>query len=216
MNPPVVCRRLMPGRRQGVGPTSGFTLVEVLVALSAFALLAAAGVALLSWSADQQSTVRARLDRLAELQRAVGLLRSDLSQALPRRVREADGRAARAAFQAAPVTTPSETDLFTFVRAGWENPDNVPRPSLQRVRYRLHRGRLERLAFAAIDGGRKGEPQVLLTDIERVQVRYFDRHRWSDGWGGGITRLPRAVELDLQLRDLGRVRQVFLLPEPAP
>ena len=48
----------------------GFTLVELLVALAAFALLAAAGVGVLAYAADNQQLLSARMERLAEFQRA--------------------------------------------------------------------------------------------------------------------------------------------------
>ncbi|WP_312065648.1 prepilin-type N-terminal cleavage/methylation domain-containing protein, partial [Brevundimonas sp.] len=64
---------------------SGFTLIEVMIALAIFALLAAAGVLVLSQSIDNRFVVKAATDRNAELQRLRATLRADLGQAAPRR-----------------------------------------------------------------------------------------------------------------------------------
>ena len=73
---------------------SGFTLIEVMIALLIFALLAAAGVLVLSQSIDNRFVVKAATDRTAELQRLRATLRADLGQAAPRRVRAANGQPA--------------------------------------------------------------------------------------------------------------------------
>lgn len=192
----------------------GFTLLEVLVSLSIFAMLAAAAVGVLAWTADQQGVIRVRMQRMAELQRAHALLKADLGQAAVRRTRRSDGASERAAFAAAPPDDRSRP-LLGFVRRGWENPDGAPRASMQYVEYRVAEGSLQRSTRAALDGTSAGAPQVLLDGVESVRASYYDRGAWSDGWGGGLEDLPQAVALDLQVRDFGQVRQVFLLPGEA-
>ncbi|NYZ63905.1 type II secretion system minor pseudopilin GspJ [Luteimonas deserti] len=192
----------------------GFTLIEVLVSLAVFALLAAAAVGVLAWTADQQQALRARMERAAELQRAYALLKSDLGQAALRRTRGSDGAAGLSAFAAAPPDDPSRP-LFGFVRHGWENPDQAPRASLQYVEYRVAEGRLERSSRPALDGARASAPQVMLDGVQTVRASYYSGGFWSDGWGGGLDTLPQAVALDFELRDFGHVRGVFLLPGTA-
>src|SRR3546814_8509418 len=68
----------------------GFTLVEMLVALLIFAMLSAVGVTVMAYAADNQGVVKARMDRLGELQSARALLKADLAQAAVRRVRGRD------------------------------------------------------------------------------------------------------------------------------
>lgn len=190
----------------------GFTLVEVLVALAVFAVLATGGVALLAWTADQQTAVRTRMDRLGELQRAHALLKADLSQAAVRRTRGADGGVERNAFNAA-APGDARRPLLAFVRRGWSNPDAAPRASMQYVEYRLVDGRLERAARTMLDGAAAGDPQVVLRDVESARAYFYSYGQWSDGWIGGATALPNGVRLELQLGDIGAVRQVFALPE---
>ncbi|MBJ7574607.1 type II secretion system minor pseudopilin GspJ [Luteimonas sp. MC1828] len=192
----------------------GFTLLEVMVSLAIFGLIAAAGVAVMAYAADSQQVLRERMARLGEFQRARALLRTDLSQAATRLARRSDGTPARDAFIGG---RPGESGpLFAFVRRGHENPDGAPRASLQHVEYRIVDGRLERSARLALDGTAAAPARVLLDGITRARVAYFDGDAWNDGWHGGAASMPRAVELELVLDDIGDVRQRFLLPGTTP
>jgi general secretion pathway protein J len=62
---------------------AGVTLIEVLVSLALFALIAGAGVAVLDQVLRAQVQTEARLDRLASLQRMMHLVRRDLSDVRP-------------------------------------------------------------------------------------------------------------------------------------
>lgn len=194
----------------------GFTLVEMLVALLIFGMLAGVGVAVMAYAADNQGVVQLRMDRLGELQRARALLKADLAQAAVRRVRGRDGSPARNAFigsnaRAAGATSGTEP-LLALVRRGWINPDAEPRASMQYVEYRLVDGQLERSVREALDGAAPGVPRVMLTGIESAAIGYHYRGQWLDGWPGGASALPDAVRLQLQLDGLGRIEQLFLLP----
>ena len=70
---------------------NGFTLVEMLVALLIFALIGAAGVAVMGSTLTNQERARAKVDRYAELQRARAILKADLSKAASRRTRGEGG-----------------------------------------------------------------------------------------------------------------------------
>lgn len=202
-------------RRNG-GRARGFTLVEVLVALLVFGMIAAAGVSVMAYAVDNQGVVRGRMERLAEFQRARGVLRADLAQVAPRRTRGVGGIAARDAFIGSATRDVGDRPLFAFVRRGRANPDGDPRASLQYVEYRYADGRLERATRAALDGAPLQPPQVLLSGIREATVAYRANGAWNDGWPGGADTIPEAVELDLELEGLGRVVQRFLLPgDPA-
>lgn len=192
----------------------GFTLVELLVAVAVFALLAAAGVAMLAYAADNQRLLGERMQRLAQFQRARALLQADLAQAAVRRVRGADGTPARSAFVGSHARARSDQagPLFALARRGWSNPDLEARPSLQYVEYRLVEGRLERSVRTALDGAAPGQPQLLLDGVRALSVDYMSRGQWSDGWGGGANDLPQALRLNLEVDGLGRMAWWFLLP----
>ncbi|MGY1457115.1 MULTISPECIES: type II secretion system minor pseudopilin GspJ [unclassified Luteimonas] len=188
----------------------GFTLLEVMASLAIFGLIAAAGVAVMAYTADSQAVLRERMARLGEFQRTRALLRADLSQAAVRLVRRSDGSSTRDAFTGGrpDVSGP----LFAFVRRGRENPGGEARASLEYVEYRIVDGRLERSARAAVDGAAPPPARVLIDGIGLARVAYLSGDTWNDGWHGGATSLPAAVELELDLDGIGTVRQRFLLP----
>lgn len=173
---------------------AGFTLIELLVALMIFAMLAAAGVLLLGNSVSAQAQIKTRLDDLAAVQRAGGALAADLGQAVPRISRTEAGTLAPAFWshregEAVPV--------LQFVRAGWDNLGDLPRPSLQKVEYWVRQGRLERRTYAQVDGAAGDEPAALLENVDDVALRFRDAQGgWRDEWVPTQPDLmPRAVEM---------------------
>lgn len=190
---------------------SGFTLVEMLVALLVFGLLAAAGAAVMGSTLSSQSVVKSRVERLADFQRLRATLRADLAQAAPRRTRDTAGLQAGVAFIGGDPWGGEAERLFIVIRRGWENPDGAPRPSLQYVEYRLSGGRVERRVRAALDGTALGPAQVLLDGVDRSQVAFLHKGVWQSSWKGQTgAELPRAVRLDLNVSGLGPITQLFL------
>lgn len=61
----------------------GFTLIEVMIALALFALIAMAGVALVESTIGVQDRTQLRLDRIAEMRRANYIIGLDLDQVEP-------------------------------------------------------------------------------------------------------------------------------------
>ncbi|MBA4804831.1 MAG: type II secretion system minor pseudopilin GspJ [Brevundimonas sp.] len=191
------------------GDRAGFTLVEVLVSLAIFALLAAAGTAVLARSIDTRFAVKAATERTADLQRLRSLLRADIGQAAPRRARGPTGRP-----MPQPMTgagAPGEP-VLTLVRAGWSNPGERPRPSLQRVEYRLVDGRLERRVSGHLDGSRPGPPQVLYRGVRDLSVSFVRDGAEAPAYLTTPERpLPDAVRLRMTLEGFGPMDQLFLV-----
>jgi len=191
---------------------SGFTLVEVLIALLVFAILAAAGSAVLSTTITNRLAVKQASDRVADLQRMRALLKADLGQATTRRFRDLNG-----AIEPQAMATGVEADgaLLTLTRAGWTNPGAAPRASMQQVEYRLVDGRLERRFRARLDGSRLGPPQVLQRGITDLRIAFVSQGRQTDVWVATTERpLPDAVRIDMTLPDYGPVTQMFLVGGP--
>ena len=187
-----------------------------MVSLLIFAMLSAAGVALLAFSVRAQGAANEALREVAALRRFNALLSADLAQAVPRPFRDRAG-APRPAF-----TGDSGTGgvALGLVRGGWSNPDGLPRASLQRVEYRLAADRLERVAWPHVDGADPLPPAVLLTGVSSLKLRYRTAGAWTDRWDSPLAEaLPQAVEVVAEVERLGTVRQLFLvgvgrLPEP--
>lgn len=64
---------------EGEQSDAGFTLIEVIVALALFAIIALAGVALVDTVLGAQARTAGRLDRLGDLQRAMVVVARDLT-----------------------------------------------------------------------------------------------------------------------------------------
>jgi general secretion pathway protein J len=195
-------------RGPGFRRDDGFTLVELLVSLFIFGMLSAAGVALLSFSVRAQEAAGARLGDLADFRRAGALLAGDLAQAAPRLARDGSGRA-HAAFEGNGGEQGGVA--LAFVRRGWENLDDTPRASLQRVEYSVADGRLERRIYPRLDGAAPLPATTVVDGVRRVRLRYRDREgAWRERWDPTkATELPRAVELVLDAEGSGTTRQLF-------
>ncbi|WP_231639292.1 type II secretion system minor pseudopilin GspJ [Sphingomonas profundi] len=185
----------------------GFTLIELMVALFVFGLLAAAGVALLGFSARAQGAAGEKLAEIAAIRRVSAILTADLAQAAPRISRSASGAAQVAFFGSAGG---DRQVALAFVRRGWENPYGAPRASLQKVQYRLVGDRLERSAAPMLDGAEPGPPAVIIRGVRSMSLRYRLGGEWRERWDATrADAVPRAVEMVLDIDGIGPVRQVF-------
>jgi len=206
---PSTTLRVVPLPTRSVGRNEeGFTLAELLVSLFIFGLLSAAGVGLLSFSVRAQEAAEARLGDLADFRRAGALLAGDLGQAAPRMTRDSAGNA-RPAFHGA--SGEQGGVALAFVRRGWENLDDSPRASLQRVEYSFADGRLERRVYPRLDGAAPLAATTVVDGVRRIRLRYRDREgRWRERWDPTRpTELPRAIELVMSAEGSGTTRQLF-------
>ncbi|TPG43141.1 type II secretion system protein GspJ [Sphingomonas koreensis] len=188
---------------------NGFTLVEMMVSLLIFALLAAAGVGLLAFSVRAQAATDGKLQQLAQFNQLGSALSGDLAQVRPRSTRDASG-------DMLPIFTGAngsgQTPMLRFVRAGWTNIDEAPRPSEQKVEYRLDSGVLTRVAYPMLDGAAPGPSAAILTGVSQVGLRYRYSGAWNDHWDGNPDRpLPDAVEMTITRTDGPTFRELFLV-----
>jgi general secretion pathway protein J len=185
----------------------GFTLVEMLVALLIFAVLAAAGVALLRSSVSTQQAVGEALADLGEAARLRLLLSSDLSQAVVRPVAGAPGGLA------------GDASSLTLARAYEPAERRSGEAGLQALRWSLDGDRLVRTSLGP-EGGPAAPPTVLARDLQGLAFRYRDRRgAWLGAWApaAGADPLPAAVELRLTGRERAPLTLVVALSEgPAP
>lgn len=187
----------------------GFTLVEVMVALLIFAILASAGVALLSFSVRAQAASGKKLDDLGALQRTLSIMSADLAQASDRPARDEGGTVLPAFVGEAGGTG---QPMLRLVRGGWTNLDAQGRASAQKVAYRLDGAILQRVAYARLDGAAPMAAAPLLDRVKAIRLRYRFRGAWSDRWdGAGGVALPQALEMRVQRLNGVEYRQMFLV-----
>ncbi len=188
----------------------GFTLVEMLVALSIFAAIAAMGVGLLRSSIDTQDAVQGRLKAMGGINRLRAVMANDLAQAVQRSTRGPAG-------EAVPAFVGSSTG-FALVHGGAGSLDGSPRPGVERVAYALVGNEWRRATQPMLDGTALGEGDRLVGDVAGVAVRYRDdRGNWGEGWTSEPgDRLPRAVEVRLTRRGREALTMLFLTAPTLP
>ena len=188
-------------------PSAGFTLIEVMVALLIFAMLALAGIGILSFSIRAQSATGAKLDDDAALNRTLSALSADLAQAVDRRTRDEQGTTLPAfAGEAGSAAAP----MVRLVRGGWSNLDGAARPSEQKVAWTLDGHALERVVWPQLDGAAPLVAAAMLDRVKAVTIRYRFRGAWSDRWDGanGVA-LPQAMEWRIVRDDGTEYRQLL-------
>jgi general secretion pathway protein J len=189
----------------------GFTLLEVLVAMFVFAIVALMAYGGYNQLSRQDEIVDRNASRTRAIQSTVQRMSEDFSMIEPRPVREPLGDSLDPALRADKRT---ET-LAELTRSGWSNPAGVTRSTLQRVAYRLQDNKLERAYWNALDRTMSAEPTsaVLLDQVRTVSFRFMDQNQsWHEQWpplgysGPDALRLrPIAVEITLDLEDWGKI-----------
>lgn len=195
-----------PARRH-----SGFTLLEVLVAIAVFSILSAAGYQVLQGVVNSNEISIDSSSRLRELQRAMLFMERDFSQMAARLVRT-NGEVNSSLLQTGEYVAGSEGQGISFVRNGWRNPQALfKRSALQSVAYIVQGEDLIKRYYVHTDTVSGAEPKelVLLEGVESMQFRFFNEGKWGEGWNSADS-LPKGVEVTLSLTDIGEIRRVFL------
>lgn len=201
---------------------AGFTLLELLIAIAIFALLALGSWRMLGAVLDSDEATRVQEQQLRELVRAVSAFERDVRQVISRPIRDAYGDP-RAALLG---EHQGDSDSLELTRGGWRNPTGAQRSRLQRVRWQLSGERLERRYWTVMDQAQDSQPRVqnALDGVTAMKLRYLgDSGDWQDSWppvgladDEGLVRLPRALELTLEHRRYGELRRVLRLVENPP
>ena len=205
----------------------GFTLLEVLLALSIFALIGAGSFQLISSSVNAQQRSEQRMLYLRSVDRLFGSMERDLLQAVERPVRDGYGDSLKAFI--------GDRESIEFTHGGWANrpaaiASNSGRPAhanLKRSAYRFelldhgggYQGRWSSYFWDVLDRVPSSESQsgLVLDGVERVTLRYQSHGKnWSNYWPVTVQdnpseygELPLAIEVEFVLVDFGRVRRLF-------
>ncbi len=202
----------MTGRNNKV---RAFTLIEVLVSLAIFAILAALAYGALGQTIDSAELLNDRMDRLQAIQRTMRLLSEDFQQLYPRPIRDELGDG----FEPALDTDFQSGFALELTHGGWSNPIVLPRSTLQRSAYRIEDDELIRYHWRVLDRTLANEPLsvTLLDGVESVFFRFLQADgEWTDQWppsnrpgGLGARQRPRAVEIILTLTDVGEISRLL-------
>lgn len=211
MNTP--CRR---------APAAGFTLLELLVALSIFAVLALLAYGGLTSMLNTRAQADEHAEALRELQLAYRTLERDIEQYVPRSVRDEYGQDQPAISAGMEIGAALE-----LTHGGWRNPAEQARSTLQRVAYSVQDDTLVRSVWMSLDRPSDAKPaeQALLQGVAELQLRLLDANdTWQERWppagqstpppGAPVPAAPppRAVEMVLKTERWGELRWLFRFP----
>ncbi|MFL2491225.1 MAG: type II secretion system minor pseudopilin GspJ [Luminiphilus sp.] len=210
-------------------PESGFTLVEVLIAMAITAFVSVLSYQTLSTALAGIESARTESERLYEINRAFTVLSRDVRQMTNRPVRDEFGQMASAVSGGELARDP-----LRLTRSGWHNSTGAPRSTLQRVAYRLEEDKLLRLSYPVLDRTTAIEPTetVLIDGVEVFELRFLpsvnalevdrnqviDRRFWQENWVADvgftdkIIDPPAAIEVRVILSDWGELERLYVMP----
>ena len=190
--------------------SAGFTLFEMVIAVSIFALMGVIAFGGLGQMTRTGQAVADANDRLADLQFAVVYFNRDWTQVSPRRIRNQYGD------EEANIVI--ENDAITFTRSGWSNLLGQPRSTLQRVQYLVVDNQLVRRHWRSLDQGIAEQPiqVVLLDNVESMEIGFQNALKklvrvWppEPGYSDGD---PILLAVKLELPDMGEILRLLEVP----
>lgn len=197
-------------QRNDKSASSGFTLLEILIALFIFSILSLMLVAGLRTVINAQSGTENKAELLRKLQISLLVMSRDVEQAVNRPVMNASGKE-----ELAFIGKPHH---FIFTHAGLANPTGaLTRSTLQRTGYAWNEGTLYRETWLALDQApqSKAHRRSLLSSVTDAHFQYLDhKGRFRDNWpleGEDNQPLPRGVKVYITLAQWGSMTQLYLI-----
>lgn len=192
---------------------SGFTLIEVLVAMAIFGVMSTLAYMTLGQTLSNSDMLNERMNRLQSIQRTMSYLSTELIQAAPRSIRGDLGGS-----KPALISDFGAEFALEMTHNGWPNSAGVPRSTQQRSAYRIEDEELIRYHWNVLDRTVNNLPvaTVMLDSIESLTFRFLQQNgEWVEQWPPtgsqsalATNLLPRAVTIVLVLPDEGELTRV--------
>lgn len=178
----------------------GFTLLEIMIALTIFAVISTLAWQILDGAMRTSNATDTAATKLNQLQRAYNLLERDFFQLQ-----------ARAPRNEPDVFRQDETAIELTTLSGISG-----EVKLERVRWRLEDNRLWRDVWPVIDSPANVKPEAvpILSDVSKMTWRFW-RDGWQETWSES-THQPDGVELTLTMADGETWRWIFMTPGDMP
>lgn len=199
----------MKSPRRTVG---GFTLIEIMVALTIFALMS--GVAYRGLDAVLQAHARVAQEagKWRDLALVFASIQRSLAAVAERPVRDASGSVAPS-FAGASATRSEDEVPLVFTRMGFSDRGGAL-ADLQRTGYRVRAGNLEMLMWPVLDQAPATRPEgvVLVAGVTEMSLRFLAKDGgWRSAWPmpGDETPTPVAVEMSLRLTSGEKITRLF-------
>lgn len=191
----------------------GFTLLELVVAIAVFAVVAAMAYEGLRIIIKSRQQVDGELDHLADLQQAINVMSSDIRQTVLRPVRDNQG-----SNEPALLVMRDRASRLLFTRTGHANPLALPRSGMQRTLYTLEGNTLVRSTYNTLDRAPGEQPIAtpLLDGVTGFEIQLLDRTNvWRYDWpppeNTPVPLMPRAIRFNLMLAGHGSLSRIVVL-----
>jgi len=207
----------------------GFTLLEVMVSIAIFSVIALGSWQVLDRVTTSKSHIEQRSAQLRELHRGMWLLARDIRSIVDRPIRNTLGEREDA------LTSLVAGYPLLLTRDGWPNPLGEQRSSLQRVGYLVAptdsgTNALMRHYWPVLDQAPESKPyqQVLLNDIDYFEVQFIDSSgNTSFHWPPNSSNandsnnnekpedngVPTGIRIRLTVQPFGDIERLFAIRE---
>ena len=195
----------------------GFTLLEMLLAIAIFSVISLMGWQMFNGIIQARDLVTSRNQATQELNHALTIIDRDFRQLADRGTRVENEVNPNSLFSDSEMRD-TDDEAIALVRYGWQNTgQRLPRSTMQRVFYRLKEGRLERQFHYVLDPvniNQEPQTQTLLTDVERLEFRFFANGQWHDDLPTG--QFPEGIAIEFERQSIGTIERRYLLSSPWP
>lgn len=188
----------------------GFTLLEVLVAIGIFSVVAIISYSTLDTYIDQRERLTSHYGRLERLQRLFILLERDIQFSVGRKVRNSG--------ELQPAMLSAQGDVLITMTVAQADVQSAAGVSLKRVEWQLDGHELIRSQWNVLDHTGNIEPARLLVsdDIANIEISYlmYSRNQGLDSSDSlSADQLPAGIELNVTLDSGGSYRRVFAIAQ---
>ncbi len=198
----------------------GVTLIELLVAMLIFAIIAVLSYRTLGSVFQTREQLQKESSKWRDAALFYSRIENDLGALLNRPIKNADNLD-EPAFMLRRYPANTNEATLTFTRTGFADNDNAM-AAPQRIGYRLRDGKLELLIWPGLDQAPRATPQVYtaLNNVREASWRALDpRQSWQPGWrdqGEQNTDnkpviFPLALELSITLTSGEKITRTFAI-----
>ena len=194
---------------------SGVTLIELLVAMAIFAIIAVMAYRTLGSVFQTREQLQTESAKWRDTALFFSRLENDLGALLNRPITNADNLPEPAFLLRRFVAGANEATL-TFTRTGFADTDGAM-AAPQRVGYRLRDGKLELLIWPGLDQAPRATPQTFtaLKNVREASWRVLHpTQSWLPGWEkpeSDTLAFPAALELALTLASGEKITRTFAI-----
>ncbi len=195
---------------------TGFTLIEILIALFIFAILGTVSAVGIRTVINSHRRIEKIHQALEAVQFATAQMRVDFIQIIPRPIVGSNG-------EPLPALLISSIQAIEFTTGGYANPQaRENRGTLRRVAYTWENGQLIRSTWSVLDRSpsTKLERRILLKNVTDFSLNYVNDvgslvNVWvtnNPSQPDALIALPRAIVVTMHIATLGVWQGVFPIP----